>query len=152
MTAVSFGCVTSVLGYCLLPVILPSSFAVIFSLQGMAGIILTTRIIGQCSFYASKMFISALAMEGEQLLVAYPCASLYGVFAPIPLFFALNLSGMWTSLSQIHKKDFGLLNQTRKLLKSNSQADLTFDYWRNRSKHLLLFMELLNTILDLPAI
>ena len=33
MTGVSFGCVASVLGYCLLPMILLSSFAVIFSLQ-----------------------------------------------------------------------------------------------------------------------
>ena len=33
MTGVSFGCVASVRGYCLLPMILLSSFAVIFSLQ-----------------------------------------------------------------------------------------------------------------------
>ncbi|XP_039692371.1 protein YIPF5 isoform X2 [Pteropus medius] len=33
MTGVSFGCVASVLGYCLLPMILLSSFAVIFSLH-----------------------------------------------------------------------------------------------------------------------
>lgn len=86
MTGVSFGCVASVLGYCLLPMILLSSFAVIFSLQGMAGIILTAAIIGWCSFSASKIFISALAMEGQQLLVAYPCALLYGVFALISVF------------------------------------------------------------------
>ncbi|KAM7162514.1 protein YIPF5 [Trachemys scripta elegans] len=86
MTGVSFGCVASVLGYCLLPMILLSSFAVIFSLQGMMGIILTAGIIGWCSFSASKIFISALAMEGQQLLVAYPCALLYGVFALISVF------------------------------------------------------------------
>ncbi|XP_049642913.1 protein YIPF5 [Suncus etruscus] len=86
MTGVSFGCVASVLGYCLLPMILLSSFAVIFSLQGMVGIILTAGIIGWCSFSASKIFISALAMEGQQLLVAYPCALLYGVFALISVF------------------------------------------------------------------
>lgn len=86
MTGVSFGCVASVLGYCLLPMILLSSFAVIFSLQGMAGIIFTAAIIGWCSFSASKIFISALAMEGQQLLVAYPCALLYGVFALISVF------------------------------------------------------------------
>jgi len=33
MTGVSFGCVASVLGYCLLPMILLSSFAVLLSLQ-----------------------------------------------------------------------------------------------------------------------
>ncbi|XP_054024344.1 protein YIPF5 [Dryobates pubescens] len=86
MTGVSFGCVASVLGYCLLPMILLSTFAIVFSLQGMVGIILTAGIISWCSFSASKIFISALAMEGQQLLVAYPCALLYGVFALISIF------------------------------------------------------------------
>ncbi|XP_071614891.1 protein YIPF5 isoform X1 [Heliangelus exortis] len=86
MTGVSFGCVASVLGYCLLPMILLSTFAVVFSLQGVLGIILTAGVIGWCSFSASKIFISALAMEGQQLLVAYPCALLYGVFALISVF------------------------------------------------------------------
>ncbi|NXS52511.1 YIPF5 protein, partial [Brachypteracias leptosomus] len=86
MTGVSFGCVASVLGYCLLPMILLSTSAIVFSLQGMMGIIFTAGIIGWCSFSASKIFISALAMEGQQLLVAYPCALLYGVFALISVF------------------------------------------------------------------
>ncbi|CAH2277105.1 YIPF5 [Pelobates cultripes] len=86
MTGVSFGCVSSVLGYCLLPMIILSGFAIVFSLQGIAGILLASLIIGWCSFSASKIFISALAMEGQQLLVAYPCALLYGVFALISVF------------------------------------------------------------------
>ncbi|TRY58108.1 hypothetical protein DNTS_025527 [Danionella cerebrum] len=86
MTGVSFGCVASVLGYCLLPMIILSGFGVLFSLQGMMGIILTAAIIGWCCFSASKIFISALAMDGQQLLVAYPCALLYGVFALISVF------------------------------------------------------------------
>ncbi|XP_056587986.1 protein YIPF5 [Triplophysa dalaica] len=86
MTGVSFGCVASVLGYCLLPMIILSSLGVLLSLQGMMGIILTAAIIGWCSFSASKIFISALAMDGQQLLVAYPCALLYGVFALISVF------------------------------------------------------------------
>ncbi|XP_034062685.1 protein YIPF5 [Gymnodraco acuticeps] len=86
MTGVSFGCVASVLGYCLLPMILLSTFGVLLSLQGMLGIILTAAIIGWCSLSASKIFISALAMDGQQLLVAYPCGLLYGVFALISVF------------------------------------------------------------------
>ncbi|XP_024288031.1 protein YIPF5-like [Oncorhynchus tshawytscha] len=86
MTGVSFGCVASVLGYCLLPMILLASFGIIFSLQGMFGITIAATIIGWCSFSASKIFISALAMDGQQLLVAYPCALLYGVFALISVF------------------------------------------------------------------
>uniref|UniRef100_A0AAV2J8W4 Protein YIPF n=1 Tax=Knipowitschia caucasica TaxID=637954 RepID=A0AAV2J8W4_KNICA len=86
MTGVSFGCVASVLGYCLLPMIVLSSFGVLFSLQGLMGVIITASIIGWCSLSASKIFISALAMDGQQLLVAYPCALLYGVFALISVF------------------------------------------------------------------
>lgn len=68
--------------YCFSP--LPLFFLVGY--RGMVGIILTAGIIGWCSFSASKIFISALAMEGQQLLVAYPCALLYGVFALISVF------------------------------------------------------------------
>lgn len=52
----------------------------------MVGILLTATIIGWCSFSASKIFISALAMDGQQLLVACPCAVLYAVFALISVF------------------------------------------------------------------
>lgn len=52
----------------------------------MLGIVVTASIIGWCSLSASKIFMSALALEGQQLLVAYPCALLYGVFALISVF------------------------------------------------------------------
>ena len=52
----------------------------------MVGIILTAGIIGWYSFSASKILISARAEEGQQLLVAYPYALLYGVFALISVF------------------------------------------------------------------
>ncbi|XP_015264154.1 PREDICTED: protein YIPF7 isoform X2 [Gekko japonicus] len=86
IASVSYGCVASVLGYCLLPMVILSSYAVIFSLQGILGTLLALTIIGWCSLSASKIFTSALAMEGQQLLVAYPCALLYGLFALMTVF------------------------------------------------------------------
>ncbi|KAM9330397.1 protein YIPF7 [Gastrophryne carolinensis] len=86
ITGVSHGCVASVLGYCLLPMVILSACAILFSLQGVVGTILAAVIIGWCSFSASKIFISTLAMEGQQLLVAYPCALLYGLFALLTVF------------------------------------------------------------------
>ncbi|NXO03173.1 YIPF7 protein, partial [Rhinopomastus cyanomelas] len=83
---VSHGCVASVLGYCLLPMVFLSSSAVVFSLQGTPGTLLALFIVGWCSFSASKIFTSALAMEGQQLLIAYPCALLYGLFALLTVF------------------------------------------------------------------
>ncbi|XP_068961126.1 protein YIPF7 [Petaurus breviceps papuanus] len=85
-SGVSYGCVASVLGYCLLPMVILSSCAVFFSLQGTIGTIAALIIIGWCSLSASKIFSSALTMEGQQLLVAYPCALLYGLFALLTIF------------------------------------------------------------------
>ncbi|XP_051021025.1 protein YIPF7 isoform X2 [Acomys russatus] len=85
-SGVSYGCVASVLGYCLLPMVILSSCAVFFSLQGTLGTVSALVIITWCSLSASKIFISALAMEGQQLLVAYPCALLYGLFALLTVF------------------------------------------------------------------
>ncbi|XP_035529445.1 protein YIPF7 [Morone saxatilis] len=84
--AVSFGCVASVLGYCLLPMVALSALAVFYSLQGILGTVLALVGICWCSFSASKIFISTLAMEGQQLLVAYPCALSYGLFALLTVF------------------------------------------------------------------
>ncbi|XP_053778823.1 protein YIPF7 [Desmodus rotundus] len=83
---VTYGCVASVLGYCLLPMVILSSCAVFFSLQDTVGTALALLIVGWCSLSASKIFISALDMEGQQLLVAYPCALLYGLFALLTVF------------------------------------------------------------------
>ncbi|XP_054470554.1 protein YIPF7-like [Anoplopoma fimbria] len=84
--AVSYGCVASVLGYCLLPMVALSTLAVFYSLQGVLGTVLAVLGICWCSLSASKIFISTLAMEGQQLLVAYPCALLYGLFALVTVF------------------------------------------------------------------
>ncbi|XP_037652409.1 protein YIPF7 [Sebastes umbrosus] len=84
--AVSYGCVASVLGYCLLPMVALSAVAVFYSLQGIPGTLLALLGICWCSLSASKIFISTLAMEGQQLLVAYPCALLYGLFALLTVF------------------------------------------------------------------
>ena len=86
MTGVSASCIVSVLGYCLLPMCLLSIFGIVLSLQGMIGILLTSLSVLWCSISASKLFVSALAMDHQQLLVAYPCALVYGVFALIAVF------------------------------------------------------------------
>lgn len=86
MTGVTISCVVSVLGYCLLPMVLLSGVSVVFSLTGSIGTILTGIAIAWCSFSASKLFVTVLAMDHQQPLVAYPCALLYGVFALLTVF------------------------------------------------------------------
>ncbi|XP_004082469.1 protein YIPF5-like [Oryzias latipes] len=84
--AVSHGCVASVLGYCLLPIVGLSVFAVFHSLQGILGIVLAVLAVCWCSFSASKIFISTLQMQDQQLLVFYPCSLLYGLFTLLTVF------------------------------------------------------------------
>ena len=40
----------------------------------------------RCTLSASKLFVTALELKQQQLLVAYPCSLLYGVFALITMF------------------------------------------------------------------
>ncbi|XP_052792331.1 protein YIPF5-like [Mya arenaria] len=86
MTGVSSGCIISVLGYCLLPMVILSFSSIVFSLQGLLGIILTSVTVMWCSVSASKLFVSALEMHQQQLLVAYPCCLVYAVFALLTVF------------------------------------------------------------------
>jgi hypothetical protein len=78
--------VTSVLGYCLLPMVILSFSSFLFKLNGFIGLIVAMIFILWCSLSASKLFASSLAMIGQQMLVAYPCALFYGVFALLTMF------------------------------------------------------------------
>ncbi|XP_033631540.1 protein YIPF5-like isoform X2 [Asterias rubens] len=86
ITGVAVGCIISVLGYCLLPMVVLNCLAIVVSLESLFGTIASLVTIGWCSLSASKLFVTALAMDSQQLLVAYPCALLYGVFALLTVF------------------------------------------------------------------
>ncbi|KAK2170582.1 hypothetical protein LSH36_2g17006 [Paralvinella palmiformis] len=66
--------------------VLLSFFSVVMSLQGYLGTVFTAIIVLWCSISASKLFVSALSMDKQQLLIAYPCALVYGVFALLIVF------------------------------------------------------------------
>uniref|UniRef100_A0A914C1Y3 Protein YIPF n=1 Tax=Acrobeloides nanus TaxID=290746 RepID=A0A914C1Y3_9BILA len=83
---ISFTCTASVLGYCLLPMAMLSMFAAVLSLQGIIGYAIATAAVLWCGQSSSKLFTITLAMEGQRLLVAYPCTLLYGVFALLAIF------------------------------------------------------------------
>lgn len=59
---------------------------ILFHYRGMIGIVLTVLTVVWCSFSSSKLFVSALSMENQQPLVAYPCGLVYGVFALLTVF------------------------------------------------------------------
>lgn len=86
MEPVHFTVIVSVLGYCILPIVMLSALSVIVSLQGVLGTLCAIAAVGWCALSASKLFITAFRMEHQQLLVAYPCSLLYAVFALITMF------------------------------------------------------------------
>lgn len=86
-TSISFICTVSVLGYSLLPMVVLSGLAVIFKLSsGIIGNFFAMTAVLWCALSASKLFVTALALQRQQPLIAYPCALLYGVFALLTVF------------------------------------------------------------------
>ncbi|KAI8905277.1 hypothetical protein PhCBS80983_g04787 [Powellomyces hirtus] len=77
----------SVLGYCLLPMVLLSSIATLLQLSGhVVGLILSVLSVMWCTYSASAMFTTVLSMNEQRLLVAYPVGLLYSAFALLAVF------------------------------------------------------------------
>lgn len=98
--------VASVLGYCLLPLVLLSLVTVLISLEsvplpfpshppctraelcssGLLGYLLFLVTILWCSYSASGIFVSVLRMSEQRFLVAYPVLLFYATFALLSVF------------------------------------------------------------------
>lgn len=97
----------SVLGYCLLPLVLLSMFSVVVSLEcvrsslslsrarkahpsrsrsGTLGYVLSSLAIAWCSYSASSIFSSVLRLSSQRLLVAYPVGLFFTAFALLSVF------------------------------------------------------------------
>nr|CDS30084.1 protein YIPF5 (YIP1 family) [Hymenolepis microstoma] len=80
-------CVVSVLGYCMLPMCVLSTIGIVFSLnRSPLGVLLTACIVLWSAASSSKLFVRALNMQKQRLLVGYPCALVYAVFALLTVF------------------------------------------------------------------
>jgi hypothetical protein len=95
--------VTSVLGYCLLPMVGVGAVSIMITLKyvplpfecypysayylsGLAGYLLSLLSILWCTYAASGIFVAVLRMSDQRLLVAYPVGLLYGCFALLSVF------------------------------------------------------------------
>lgn len=92
----------SVLGYCLLPLVLVAIFGVVIPLDGLFGYIITSMAIMWCAYSSSSMFTvvgmyQQLIAQSYQLtrigrmtsmrgLVAYPMVLFYGSFGIMAIF------------------------------------------------------------------
>lgn len=101
---IQFNRVASVLGYCLLPLVLMSLFSVAISMEcgsflnpqqsadlglshsGTIGYLISSLSITWCSYSASGIFVSVLQMSEQRFLVAYPVGLFYASFALLSVF------------------------------------------------------------------
>jgi len=67
----------SVLGYCLLPLVLTSLVGIVAPMDTLFGYLLTTLAIVWCTTSSSGMFCAVGRMSGMRGLVAYPLALFY---------------------------------------------------------------------------
>lgn len=77
---------TSVLGYCLLPLVLTSLVGIVMPMHTTLGIALTTAAIIWCTYSASGIFCAITRMRAMRLLVAYPLALFYVGFGIMGVF------------------------------------------------------------------
>jgi hypothetical protein len=84
----------SVLGYCLLPLVLTSLVGVILPMDGMLGYVLTSLAIVWCTYSSSGMFCAVGRMRDMRGLVAYPLALFYISFGIMGIFSSRGAKGL----------------------------------------------------------
>ncbi|XP_060526519.1 protein YIPF5 homolog [Cylas formicarius] len=82
----TFTTVASILGYCLIPIVILSLFGVFLILSGPIGIIFASITIIWSSFSASRLFIAVSGDKQQQPVIMYPSAMVYSVFVLLVLF------------------------------------------------------------------
>jgi hypothetical protein len=76
----------SVLGYCLLPLVMTSLVGIVMPMDTPLGIVLTTAAIMWCTWSASGIFCAVGCMKAMRGLVAYPLALFYVGFGIMGVF------------------------------------------------------------------
>ncbi|CAG4970521.1 unnamed protein product [Parnassius apollo] len=78
--------VASVLGYCMLPMVVLAGLGIFISLQGTVGLSLSAIAVIWSALSASRLFVTMSGDAEQRPLIAYPCALVNGVFALLVLF------------------------------------------------------------------
>ena len=84
----------SVLGYCLLPLVLISFIGIALPLDTIYGYVLTTAAISWCTYSSSAMFCAVGRMTGMRGLVAYPLALFYVGFGIMAIFSSRGMGSL----------------------------------------------------------
>ncbi|XP_063389492.1 protein YIPF7 [Cydia fagiglandana] len=78
--------VASVLGYCMLPMVVLAGLGIFISLEGTIGLTLSAVAVIWSALSASRLFVTMSGDAEQRPLIAYPCALVNGVFALLVLF------------------------------------------------------------------
>ncbi|XP_059053499.1 protein YIPF5 [Achroia grisella] len=78
--------VASVLGYCMLPMVVLAGLGIFVSLEGTIGLALSALAVIWSALSASRLFVTMSGDAEQRPLIAYPCALVNGVFALLVLF------------------------------------------------------------------
>lgn len=76
----------SVLGYCLMPILMLAAVAVVVSLKGLLGAVLGIAAVAWCTLAATRIFEVAMHLQASRWLIAYPTLLFYACFALITVF------------------------------------------------------------------
>lgn len=76
----------SVIGYCLLPLVLISVVGVVISLDNLMGYIMSGIAVLWCTYSASGFYVATLKLHNVRPLIAYPLGMFYTVFALMAIF------------------------------------------------------------------
>ncbi|KAI8081666.1 uncharacterized protein BX664DRAFT_361796 [Halteromyces radiatus] len=83
---VDWALTASVLGYCLLPMVMLSGVTIVFQTGGNTGWALAVLSFFWCTLSSAAMFTSVLHMQDQRLLVTYPVGLFYACFALMTIF------------------------------------------------------------------
>ena len=76
----------SVMGYCLLPIVMLAALSVPLDMTGVAGIVLVPTAIVWCANAAALFFVVILEADDQRWLLAYPVVLFYTCFALITIY------------------------------------------------------------------
>ncbi len=93
-STLTFARSASVLGYCLLPLVLTSLVGIVMPMDGFVGYILTSAAIVWCTTSASAMFCAVGRMRAMRGLVAYPLMLFYVGFGIMGIFSSRGSGGL----------------------------------------------------------
>lgn len=76
----------SIIGYCLLPLVLLCAVGLVLLLDSMLGYVLSVILVFWCTYSASGLFVTVLRLHNVRPLIAYPLCLFYFVFALMAIF------------------------------------------------------------------